>query len=882
VSAEAGPATALEISATDGEAQANERAELAGPDGARAGARLADPSGVLRLCVLDGTTRAPVPDLEFVVYRERGGDRVLARGRTDAQGRAEVGGLEANVILVETARRPPFAPRTAGVWLLEGETKDLEILLDGGGAVRGRVVDDLGRPVPDARILLGSQPGQPPGLAGGFLELEGETARSGEDGHFEIGCLAMRPRGVWIVDGEMRPERWNGERVIAIKDRVTAETFADTRAGETVELADIVLPRATSYAGAVLDARGIVIEGALVSLRVERLHARLFGASGGGARNGGFLARPGQEGFRLHALEALTDAAGRFELSGAAMAWACVWTPDGPRQRFRLPEVAPGERRDGIELRLDPGVVLELELVDGSGEQIRAPAPAVAQPGVLTVFARIGGASRRTTVECRLTGGELLKQDVACDADGLWRPQIEAAASEIVEIAVRAPGYETVREALPGGLGGATRRRYVLEALPVLRGRLVSTGSAELLAEPGLSLQLQACSAPPARRADPRFGRELPTCCGYGSYMHRAWPGTTSSFVLPVRDSRPYWIHLRMPDESRRFVDVASFGPFEPGATEHEIALDPAELARRLVRDEPREPPPSSSGPEQPPQGELSAVIVDSTTRQGIGSADLHLERVGKVTHGAPSAQFEADEAGRIVRAKLGAGRWTATAHAAGYRRSVAGIVSITTGSPLDLGMIALAPLPSFRGRLLDASGAPLGKESLFDASAEGSLRANTGAQGQFEFLGDVTAPLLVQVGGVGAFTQRREHGQRVLVPSWPAHEVIEIRLAPWRRLEVHLVGPVAQRSESALYLFACPAPREATASCDHRLPLAGHQPLLQGRAGEAAPGARVFNFELAAGRYQLFGGDLIADLPWTEVTVAQASQPMVVEIASD
>jgi hypothetical protein len=116
----------------------------------------APPSGVLRLEILDAQTRAPVAGMGFVVYRERGGYKLLARGTTDEAGRAEVRELEANTILVETERKPPHAAQTAGVWLKQGQTKQLEILLDAGGTVVGRIVDEAKRPVPDVGIFLGT------------------------------------------------------------------------------------------------------------------------------------------------------------------------------------------------------------------------------------------------------------------------------------------------------------------------------------------------------------------------------------------------------------------------------------------------------------------------------------------------------------------------------------------------------------------------------------------------------------------------------------------------------------------------------------------------------------------------------------------------------
>ena len=152
-------------------------------------------AGTLRIRVLDEQTRAPVPDLQFVVYRERGGPKVLATGTTDKDGRAELPEIEANTVIVRTQRRPPYAEQTNAVWLKSGATKDLELLVGPGSAITGRVIDDLGRPVEGAELYHFHYTWAFENLSRGAREPE---ARSGSDGlatfnhhgRFEGGVLA--------------------------------------------------------------------------------------------------------------------------------------------------------------------------------------------------------------------------------------------------------------------------------------------------------------------------------------------------------------------------------------------------------------------------------------------------------------------------------------------------------------------------------------------------------------------------------------------------------------------------------------------------------------------------------------------------------------------
>src|SRR5262245_23110113 len=87
----------------------NPARDLAGTSTVDSAVAGASESGILRLTFVSDLDDSPVPDLAYLAYRERGVVKDIARGRSDANGRAEVRDLEENVILVQTQRRPPFA-----------------------------------------------------------------------------------------------------------------------------------------------------------------------------------------------------------------------------------------------------------------------------------------------------------------------------------------------------------------------------------------------------------------------------------------------------------------------------------------------------------------------------------------------------------------------------------------------------------------------------------------------------------------------------------------------------------------------------------------------------------------------------------------------------
>lgn len=862
----------------------------------------ADPSssasGVLRLRFVSALDRSPVPDLPFAVFRERGGYRLFGRGRSDARGEAELGGLEENVILVETERHPPFARKTAALWLPAGKSRSLDVELDAGARVTGRIVDDEGRPMRDAEIVDAADLGGRHGNDEILLDTSRVAATSGADGRFVVDHASSAPTAVWIVDGEQRPERWVPARFAARKDGHAEPFQADVKPLESKDVGDVVLARAATYRGRVLDVDGLAVEGALVSLRMERRFTRRFAPSD---RKTAFRIAPGQPGFQVLASETLTDPAGRFELKGRPeFSGAAVWTSDGRIQLFDLPPTPPGDVEDGIELRLKPSTLLEVEFLDSRGERIRGPGPAVREPRLSVAWTRglPGMAMGPAVMEVRLADGSKRGINSVCDADGLFRFEIDAPPSDLVSMRLALSGYEPVEDSLAAGARAQTRLSYTLREIPAFHLRLLPKHAARDEGRP-LALQIQICLAAPARRATPSPEDHTLRCCGRGAFTWFDWSGEERTFVLPAIERAPYWVYLRSPRPRPdrawpplRIDDVAAFGPFEPGADVRDLEADLEELRAAIgssTAEEEKQPPPKIEPGEELPAGFVSLQLVDAKTGEDVGGAWVEASAVGSEPGKRASHSLWPGASGRVERKKVPAGRWTIDVHADRYRAPPALEQIVVEGGHTDLGVIEMEPLPVLRGRLVNADGSHASSNTWLSFSTEAGLDAratlqdSTDAEGRFEFLGELGARGWLHVVEWSDDSRGQPRGvQRIALEPWPPGEERTVTLALWQTVEVRVSGPAVLLPESTLHLDACPAPGEQGWSCDHRLPpVVGHGAMAEARERDPEAGVRVFHLRLAPGRYQIFGWSLLHDVPAIDVDVQVRDAPQIVAVTS-
>ncbi len=809
-------------------------------------------TGTLRLRVLDERTRAPVPDLAFVVYRERGGQKVLAKGSTDAQGRAELREIEANTVIVRTERKPPYAEQTGAVWLTSGATKELELLVGPGSAVVGRVVDDLGRPVEAAEIRIDRA-----------RDSEQPDARSGADGRFRVECLASRPVSVWIVDGEMRPEHWEALWLQASHENVWASASALPVAGQDFDVGDLVLARVTIFRGRLFDANGQRVAGAVLS------------------RAGELPRGPADPGFQLGTGDVLTDAAGNFEFHAPGPSFVLVWTRAGQCQRLGLPAAKPGERVDGVELRLRPETVFELELVDASGARAPIPVPMTGSDGVNTPWRSsyfLG--SDKVSILARTADGARAR--VGCeqpDPDGRWRAHLALDPREIGEFEVAAAGYAPVVERSESGFPALVQRTIAITPFPTFRLRLVRKEATRLLEGEGEFVHVQICRADPARRAAAGGG-----CCGLGAYWNGRWRGEPLDLVLPVRKDAPFWIYVRGPEldaaagrmssvgyagerpSSGGLRDLVRTGPFGPGPDVHEIELDPADFVQRRQPEEARRPP-AATTPGEDRSAHLRARFSDARTGKPVPGARVSMSELGAL--GKRAAGANADENGAIEDARVPAGQWKTRVDARGYLTVELGERSTREGETLDLGSIALEPRPRHRGKVLDADGAPLAQVWLGVLAGSRPVYAEnggmmTGPDGSFELIGELPPSFVLQASAPALHAGWGSAAQRFALEAWPEGEVKELRFARFRKVVVTLAG--LDPEEAPLVPCACPAPGEPTATCDHRVPhVAPHERLARGLEIASSDAGSRFAFLLPPGRYVFSGQNVLHELPVTE-----------------
>jgi hypothetical protein len=782
--------------------------------------------------------------------------------------------LEPNTILVRTERKAPYAEAFGGVWLTGGATRELEILAGAGCTITGRVVDERKQPLEGAALRILDRPNDPEAIP--------PAALSGPDGRFRMEHIAARPRGVWIVRGETRPESWDPVRFCATLDNVWTETSAMPTPDKVVDVGDVRLTRAAIYAGHVLDSRGRPVGGALVSLRIARNFWRTIPDDVEGTER---LSRgPADEGFELMSGECVSNDAGEFELRGSSGGpRALVWTRAGVMQDFDLPESKPGERAEGIELRLDPSTRFELDLADARGG-VASASLAWRQPGSIYTNWRSGFVEDRpaVAVTARLRSGEFESSATkVCEADGIWRMQLRRDPADIEELQFAVSGCEPILESTPGGVTDPVRRRLNLVRLPEIQVRVMPTDPrARRAPTPGFDVSLDACLADPALHA------KSTECCGYGSDWSGKWRGETLELALPVRRIGSYWVYARTVDEQGNGLPLGNFGPFEPGTGVHVIALDLAACMPKATAEEKTQPPDASLPGQMGtpiPTSCIRARIVDARTKQGIRGARLDLKKIFCEGLEDDGLSTEADRDGGIDDENVLVGKWTARATKRGYAPLDLGSLTTLEGQTIELGTLALEPLPMHRARIVGADGSPLPTRPwVKQLASDGSAQSNEDVEddGSFELPGEWTGHILLEAGIYPDARRRGFSAQRFLLDPWPESELKEIRLGPLRTVVLTVSG--LDPEDPDLWPYACPAPGEPTATCDHRLPVdPEHEPLARASNADGFGREHRYVMCLAPGKYQIYGSNLMHELPWTELEVIAGDTDLELTISA-
>jgi protocatechuate 3,4-dioxygenase beta subunit len=370
---------------------------------------------------------------------------------TSADGSFTIGGIRPGEVEVSTSS-PDFTQFELRLELQPGEHReDLQLRLEGGARMVGFVVDDLGRPIAGATVGIGRwREFGAMRSAGGSLPTrmqvfdDADTVETDESGRFEL-------EGLDRSRVSLRAVR-DGHQTVVRNDLVAG--------ADPVELR---MTRLATVTGVVVDTRGEPI----AESRVRR--------SGGGNLPG------------VGSDEAITDADGRFELTGVLPGRATLTASGDHRPAESAAfEVAPGERVENVRIVAFHGTTLVVTVLDPDGKpvegarvRVREPRPAGAGPG--------GGRVRGVRVEAeargdgptrtRIVGAEELGEAVT-DAEGVARiGGLEAGSVEVVAEHELAAAAKPVAVELP--------RDGVVESLVTLRrGARVEVSVVDAAGEP--------------------------------------------------------------------------------------------------------------------------------------------------------------------------------------------------------------------------------------------------------------------------------------------------------------------------------------------------------------------------------------------------------------
>jgi RNA polymerase sigma factor (sigma-70 family) len=291
--------------------------------------------------------------------------------RTNAAGEFELLGCAPGAMLAVGARADGFAARVVN--LRNGALPErLEIVLDAGRRLSGRLLDQRGAPIADAYVAAMASM-----FANDAQEIDWCRTHSDADGKFLIVGLRSDLRHGLIVRREGL-----GAVLYDLPD--------DELARSAIDLGDLVLAPMASVRGVVVDKQGKPMVDQKVTLHGANADRHRFGTL--------------PEGLESYAEEksARTDDLGRFSFADLAAGHYKVESNVKTSNRSVEVEldVTAGARVEDVRLVLDPGLAISGSVRDVAGERI---------PGVVYVSVDPEQA------------GDVDGADVRCDTDGRFR-----------------------------------------------------------------------------------------------------------------------------------------------------------------------------------------------------------------------------------------------------------------------------------------------------------------------------------------------------------------------------------------------------------------------------------------------------------------------------
>lgn len=261
---------------------------------------------------------------------------------TDGKGRFDLGGLVAGAYTLRvTAPGEEPDPNAPGDSVTTG-ARDVRLVLPARAIITGRVVSG-GRPVDAYALVVGSTPDQ---------------------------MLTTAPTGIRSPDGRFRKTGLRaGTYLISIVAQGTGRTTRTTsalRAGQTLDLGDIELPRGQRIRGRVVDASGAAVADATVSIGLPNMSSTMVEAPIVRAQRG--------------ESETRTDAAGRYVFEGAApittgMMTTQIWATHQGRGTSAMVPVPAGDATIDLQLLASGAIDGEVTHFDGGMDAVTAFGP---------------------------------------------------------------------------------------------------------------------------------------------------------------------------------------------------------------------------------------------------------------------------------------------------------------------------------------------------------------------------------------------------------------------------------------------------------------------------------------------------------------------------
>ena len=362
--------------------------------------------------------------------------------------------------------------------------------------------------------------------------------------------------------------------------------------------------------------------------------------------------------------------------------------------------------------------------------------------------------------------------------------------------------------------------------MPELRIRLLPPELREG-APTRLQITAHACTLDRETRVGAN-GAESWVCCGLGS-TRRLFAGDfreSLEFALPVLEERAYEISLRQ--LGVKPAAYAILGPFRPGEHVWEIEVAPSFLREMPSAPAPGAvPPPKTDPADAPGSGTLTIRVVDATSAELLPRFSLSataLEEGGR-RWGRSVKQTQASESRSIDVAD---GSWQVEVRAEGYRSSRPFAVQSNPGVEVDVGVIAIEPMPRLLVRVREADGTPIPEGSYlhgYFAREDGSFARPSGSDlgdGRFDVRADLPKSLVLCV--VEPLSVGRCE-QQLTLESWTDGVLVDCTLAPWTDLIVRVqVSPefrystlriIADRTDEAFSNVRSPSAREDPPTTD-------------------------------------------------------------------